>query len=141
MSEVCTCMCFFRSLLFANRLSQPSNSHLKGFSPKKKKTHTHFTHGKYEPWYIFHLTWTFQSFSCHVVSSTLYKDNLIFSIYDLFNVCWPIYLHTHFVVIHMFTWTTKIKQYATACHIFHKPNALYSFRKFQNTNSKVRLYI
>lgn len=26
-------MCFFRSLLFANLLSQPSNSHWNGFSP------------------------------------------------------------------------------------------------------------
>lgn len=30
-------MCFLRSLLLAKRLSQPSNSHLKGFSPAKGK--------------------------------------------------------------------------------------------------------
>ena len=33
LSDVCTCMCFFLSLLLAKRLSQPSNSHLNGFSP------------------------------------------------------------------------------------------------------------
>jgi len=37
LSDVCTCMCFLRSLLFANRLSQPSNSHLNGFSPRKQQ--------------------------------------------------------------------------------------------------------
>lgn len=35
LSDVCTCECFFRSELLANRRSQPSNSHLNGFSPIK----------------------------------------------------------------------------------------------------------
>ena len=33
LSLVCTCECFLRSELFANRRSQPSYSHLNGFSP------------------------------------------------------------------------------------------------------------
>ena len=41
LSDVCTCMCFFLSLLLAKRLSQPSNSHLNGFSPAGFKQHTH----------------------------------------------------------------------------------------------------
>lgn len=36
LSDVWTCMCFFRSLLLAKRLSQPSNSHMNGFSPEKE---------------------------------------------------------------------------------------------------------
>lgn len=41
LSDVCTCMCFFLSLLLAKRLSQPSNSHLNGFSPAGlNNTHT-----------------------------------------------------------------------------------------------------
>lgn len=39
LSDVCTCMCFFLSLLLAKRLSQPSNSHLNGFSPAGLNTH------------------------------------------------------------------------------------------------------
>lgn len=39
LSDVCTCMCFFLSLLLAKRLSQPSNSHLNGFSPGGLNTH------------------------------------------------------------------------------------------------------
>ena len=35
LSEVCTCMCFFRSDELAKRRSQPGNSHLNGFSPKQ----------------------------------------------------------------------------------------------------------
>lgn len=35
LSDVCTCECFFRSDELANLLSQPSCSHLKGFSPEK----------------------------------------------------------------------------------------------------------
>ncbi len=41
LSDVCTCMCFFLSLLLAKRLSQPSNSHLNGFSPAGLNTHTY----------------------------------------------------------------------------------------------------
>lgn len=43
LSDVCTCMCFFLSLLFANRLSQPSNSHLNGFSPASESKHWGFS--------------------------------------------------------------------------------------------------
>lgn len=38
LSDVWTCMCFFRSLLLAKRLSQPSNSHRNGFSPERKRS-------------------------------------------------------------------------------------------------------
>lgn len=37
---MCTCECFLRSLLLAKRRSQPSNSHLKGFSPGGGNTET-----------------------------------------------------------------------------------------------------
>ena len=37
LSEVWTWLCFLRSLEFAKRRSQPSNSHLKGFSPERRK--------------------------------------------------------------------------------------------------------
>lgn len=40
LSLVCTCECFLRSLLLAKRRSQPSNSHLKGFSPGGGKAET-----------------------------------------------------------------------------------------------------
>lgn len=43
LSDVCTCECFFLSEELANLLSQPSYSHLKGFSPgtKRKLTVSH----------------------------------------------------------------------------------------------------
>lgn len=37
LAELWTCECFLRSELLANRRSQPSFSHLKGFSPSKTK--------------------------------------------------------------------------------------------------------
>lgn len=39
-------MCFLRSLLLAKRLSQPSNSHLKGFSPAKGRNAKRGKHGQ-----------------------------------------------------------------------------------------------
>lgn len=41
LSEVWTWECFFRSELFANRRSQPSNSHLNGFSPVTKRNRSY----------------------------------------------------------------------------------------------------
>lgn len=37
LSDVCTWLCFLRSLLFANRLPHPSNSQMNGFSPTEIK--------------------------------------------------------------------------------------------------------
>ena len=37
LSDVWTWLCFFRSLELAKRRSQPSNSHLKGFSPARQR--------------------------------------------------------------------------------------------------------